>query len=70
LQCEYAKHPRWTFHPVLTKRCLRRGVFKGIVDLQTVINRFVADYNQQPNWIQPKKRLVDSYSYLSDPHAE
>ena len=58
------RHPRWTFHftptsgswlnavegffAVLTKRRLKRGVFKGIVDLQAAINRFVADHNQQP----------------------
>ena len=59
-----ARHPRWTFHftptsaswinavegffAILTKRRLKRGVFNGIVDLQTAINRFVADHNQQP----------------------
>jgi transposase len=59
-----ARHPRWTFHftptsaswinavegffAILTKRRLKRGVFSGVVDLQTAINRFVADHNQQP----------------------
>jgi transposase len=59
-----ARHPRWTFHftptpasrlnavecffAVLTERRLKRGVFKGVVDLQAAINRFVADHNQQP----------------------
>jgi hypothetical protein len=58
------RHPRWTFHftptsaswinavegffAILTKRRLKRGVFSGVVDLQTAINRFVADHNQQP----------------------
>jgi hypothetical protein len=28
---------------------LKRGVFKGVVDLQAAINRFVADHNQQPS---------------------
>lgn len=58
------RHPRWTFHftptsaswinavegffAILTKRRLKRGVFNGVVDLQTAINRFVADHNQQP----------------------
>ena len=36
------------FFAVLTKRRLRRGVFKGVVDLQTAINRFIADHNQEP----------------------
>jgi transposase len=56
------RHPRWTFHftptsaswlnavegffAVLTKRRLKRGVFKGVIDLQAAINRFVADHNQ------------------------
>src|SRR5271168_3065452 len=58
------RHPRWTFHftptsaswlnavegffAILTKRRLKRGVFKGVVDLQAAINRFVADHNRQP----------------------
>ncbi len=58
------RHPRWTFHfkptsaswlnavegffSILTKRRLKRGVFKGVVDLQAAINRFVIDHNQQP----------------------
>jgi len=56
-----ARHPRWTFHFVptscswlnavegffakLTKRRLKRAVFRSIVDLQTAINSFVAEYN-------------------------
>jgi transposase len=57
------RHPRWSFHftptsaswlnavegffAILTKRRLKRGFFKGVVDLQAAINRFVADHNQQ-----------------------
>ena len=57
------RHPRWTFHftptsaswlnavegffAILTKQRLKRGVFKGVVDLQAAINRFVAEHNQQ-----------------------
>ena len=57
-----ANHPRWVFHFVptssswlnavegffakLTKRRLRRGVFKSIADLQTAINRFLDEHNQ------------------------
>jgi hypothetical protein len=33
------------FFAMLTRRRLKRGVFKGVVDLQAVINRFVVDYN-------------------------
>ena len=33
------------FFAALTKRCLRRGVFTGIVNLQAAINRYVEDHN-------------------------
>jgi hypothetical protein len=36
------------FFAILTKRRLKRGVFKGVVDIQAAINRFVLDHNQQP----------------------
>jgi transposase len=32
----------------LSKRRLKRGVFRSVVDLKAAINRFVADHNQQP----------------------
>jgi hypothetical protein len=35
------------FFAILTRRRLKRGVFKGVVDLQAAINRFVVDHNQQ-----------------------
>src|SRR3954452_14147509 len=58
-----ARHPRVThftptsaswlnavegFFAALTKRRLRRGVFRGIFDLQAAINRYLADYNLDP----------------------
>jgi transposase len=58
-----ARHPRWTFHftptsaswlnavegffAILTKRRLKRGVFRSTTDLQAAINRFLDDYNAQ-----------------------
>ena len=36
------------FFAIPTKRQLKRGVFKGVVDLQAAINCFLADYNQNP----------------------
>jgi transposase len=55
------RHPRFTFHftptsaswlnavegffAILTKRRLKRGVFKSIVDLQAAINRYLAEHN-------------------------
>src|SRR6202048_1314862 len=57
-------HPRWTFHftptsaswlnavetffSALTRRRLKRGVFRSIVDLQAAINRYIADHNDDP----------------------
>jgi transposase len=71
------RHPRWSFHftptsaswlnavegffATLTKRRLKRGVFKGIVDLQAAINRFVADHNQQPKpfvWTADPDKII------------
>ena len=59
------RHPRFVFHftptscswlnavenffAKLTRRRLRRGVFRSIVDLQAAINRFVDEANQTPN---------------------
>ncbi|MDA1309977.1 MAG: IS630 family transposase [Proteobacteria bacterium] len=55
------RHPRWTFHftptsaswlnavegffAKLTRRRLKHGVFRCLVDLQAAINRFIAEYN-------------------------
>lgn len=54
-------HPRWVFHftptssswlnavegffSILTRRRLRRGVFKSVADLQDAIRRFIRDHN-------------------------
>jgi transposase len=59
-----ARHPRWTFHytptsgswlnavetffSAMTRRRLRRGVFRSLVDLQTAINRYLAEHNAEP----------------------
>ena len=57
------RNPRWTFHftptsaswlnavegffATLTKRRLKRGVFRSVTDLQAAINRFLEEHNQQ-----------------------
>jgi transposase len=62
------RHPRFTFHftptsaswlnavegffAILTKRRLKRGIFKSIVDLQAAINRYVAEHNLNPKAFQ------------------
>ena len=56
------RNPRWTLHftptsaswlnavegffATLTKRRLKRGVFRSVTDLQTAINRFLEEHNR------------------------
>jgi transposase len=74
-----ARHPRWTFHftptsgswlnavegffAVLTRRRLKRGVFRSVVDLQAAINRFVDEHNAASKpfqWVaDPDKIIAD-----------
>ena len=58
------RHPRWTFHftptsaswlnavegffAKLTRRRLKNGVFRSVVDLQTAIKCFVDEHNNNP----------------------
>jgi hypothetical protein len=37
-----------TFFATLTKRGLKRGVFRSVVDLQAAINRYLAQANHDP----------------------
>ena len=72
-----ARHPRFVFHftptscswlnavetffAKLTKRRLRRGVFRSIVDLQVAINRFVAEANDDPKpfvWTADPDKII------------
>jgi transposase len=71
------RHPRWTFHftptsaswlnavegffAKLTKRRLKRGVFRSIVDLQAAINRFVDEHNAEPKpftWTADPDKII------------
>jgi transposase len=63
VQTWLARHPRWVFHftptsaswlnavegffAILTKRRLKRGVFRSVYDLQSAINRFLEEHNGQ-----------------------
>jgi len=72
-----ARHPRWTFHftptscswlnavegffAKLTKRRLKRGAFRSIVDLQATINRFLAEHNAAPRpfrWTADPEKII------------
>jgi transposase len=63
LRC-LSQHPRFVFHftptscswlnavetvfSALSRRRLKRGVFRSIVDLQAAINRYIEDHNAEP----------------------
>ena len=72
-----ARHPRWAFHftptsaswlnavegffAKLTRRRLKRGVFRSVVDLQEAINRFIAETNCNPKpfvWTAEPDRVL------------
>src|SRR3954468_19338396 len=71
------RHPRWTFHftptscswlnavetffATLTRRTLKRGVFRSVVDLQATINRYVAEANRDPKpfvWTADPDKII------------
>jgi len=71
------RHPRFVFHftptsaswlnavegffAILTKRRLKRGVFRSIVDLQAAINRYLAEHNQTPKpftWTKDPEEII------------
>jgi transposase len=72
-----AQHPRWTFQftPTsaswlnavegffanLTRKRLRRGVFRYVADLKAAITRFLAETNSDPKpfvWTADPKRVL------------
>jgi transposase len=72
-----ARHPRWTFHftptscswlnavetffATLTKRTLKRGIFRSVVDLQATINRYLAEANRDPKpfvWTADPDKII------------
>jgi transposase len=72
-----ATHPRVTLHftptsgswlnavenffSALTRRRLKRGVFRSIVDLQAAINRYITEHNDDPKpfvWTQPAAAIL------------
>ena len=62
--CWLARHPRFVFHftptsgswlnavetffSALTRRRLKRGVFRSVVDLQAAIHRYINEHNANP----------------------
>jgi transposase len=77
------RHPRWTFHftptsgswlnavetffSALTRRRIRRGSFRSIVDLQAAINRYIAEHNADPKpfiWTKPADQILAKVNRL------
>ena len=71
------RHPRFVFHftptssswlnavegyfAKLTRRRLKRGVFRSVVDLQAAINRFLAETNHEPRpfiWTADPDKII------------
>jgi transposase len=71
------RHPRFVFHftptscswlnavetffAKLTRRRLKRGIFRSIIDLQTAINRFIEAHNADPKpfvWTADPARIL------------
>ncbi|MEO1192426.1 MAG: IS630 family transposase, partial [Pseudomonadota bacterium] len=69
--------PRWVFHftptscswlnavegffAILTKRRLKRGVFRSVHDLHCTINRFLKEHNQMPKpfiWTADPDKII------------
>jgi transposase len=77
VQAWLARHPRWTFHftptsaswlnavegffAKLTRRRLKRGVFRSLAELQAAINRFLEETNSEPKpfiWTADPNRVL------------
>jgi transposase len=78
-----ARHPRWTFHftptsgswlnavetffSALTRRRLRRGVFRSIIELQTAIKRYIDQHNGDPApfvWTKTADQITAKLDHL------
>jgi transposase len=79
-----ARHPRWVFHftptsgswlnaveaffSSLTRRRLKRGVFRSIVDLQAAIHRYLAEHNRDSKpfvWTKPTDQILAKLNRLN-----
>jgi transposase len=77
------RRPRWIFHftpagswlnavetffSALTRRRIRRGSFRSIVDLQAAINRYIAEHNPDPKpftWTKPADQILAKLNRLN-----
>ena len=82
-----SRYPRWTFHftptsgswlnavegffSALTRRRLKRGAFRSIVDLKTAINRYIKIHNDNPNpfsWTKSANNILNKFNKLNLPY--
>jgi len=78
-----ADHPRWVFHftptsaswlnavegffSIITRRRIRRGVFKSVADLQEAIRSYIKEHNRSSKpfvWTKPAKAIFAKLSRL------
>jgi len=78
-----ADHPRWVFHftptsaswinavegffSILTRRRIRRGIFKSVSDLQDAIRRYIREHNDAPKpfvWTKPAGTILAKLNRL------
>ncbi len=81
-----ARRPRWVFHftptsgswlnavenffSALTRKRLKRGVFRSIADLQAAINRYLQAHNDDPKpfvWTKPTQTILAKLNELPVP---
>ena len=81
-----ANHPRWVFHftptsaswlnavegffSILTRRRLKRGVFKSVADLEAAIARSIREHNKMPKpfvWTKPAAAILAKLQRLPVP---
>jgi len=81
-----ANHPRWVFHftptsaswlnavegffSVITRRRIRRGVFKSVAELEDAIKRYIADHNRNAKpfvWTKTADQILEKLSRLPAP---
>lgn len=81
-----ADHPRWVFHftptsaswinavegffSIITRRSIRRGVFKFIADLQDAITRYIRARNKAAKpfvWTKPAGTIFAKLGHLPVP---
>jgi len=89
VQAWLANHPRWTFHftptsaswinavegffSIITRRRIRRGVFKSVADLEDAIRRYIREHNRSSKpfaWTKPAKTIFAKLDRLPAASSE